>query len=80
MKIFCSLCKRETNHEVLKELKWEINDDTVDVSFYDEWQIIQCKGCEDISFRQESYNYEDYDPVYGGYNKTIKLYPLRCYV
>lgn len=77
MKIFCSVCKRETNHEVLKEEKRQINDDEVEVSFYDEYQIIQCKGCDDISFRQMSSNSEDYDPESGTSNKTIKLYPQR---
>lgn len=77
MKIFCIVCKRETNHEVLKEEKREVYDETVDVGFYDEWQIIQCKGCDDISFRHMSSNSEDMDPEDGEPYLTIKLYPLR---
>ncbi|MCZ8354700.1 MAG: DUF4145 domain-containing protein [Cyclobacteriaceae bacterium] len=77
MKAFCSLCKRETNHEVLFEKKRKINDAEVQVVFYDEWQIIQCKGCENISFRHASSNSDDYDPVDGTPYESIRLYPQR---
>lgn len=77
MKIFCSVCRRETNHDILKEEKRQIHDDEVEVVFYDEWQIIQCRGCEDISFRHESSNSHDYDPDDGSPYLTIKLYPIR---
>jgi len=77
MKIFCAVCNRETNHDVIKEEKREIRDDEVQVVFYDEWQIIQCKGCEDISFRQVSSNSDDYNSDDGIPFETIKLYPLR---
>jgi hypothetical protein len=77
MKIFCIVCKRETNHDVLKEEKRKIFDDDAQVGFYDEWQIIQCKGCDDISFRHMSYNSDDVEPENGSPYLAIKLYPLR---
>lgn len=77
MKVFCSLCKRETNHEVLREKKRQIKDEDVQVIFYDEWQIIQCMGCENISFRHASSNSDDYDNEDGSPWVTIRLYPQR---
>lgn len=77
MKAFCSVCRRDTNHDSLFEKKRRIDDDEMQVSFLDEWQIIQCKGCEDISFRHVSSNSDDYDPEDGTPYEMVRLYPQR---
>lgn len=42
-----------------------------------EWQIIECKGCERISFREKWVTSEDIDPATGELEKMIELYPER---
>jgi hypothetical protein len=41
------------------------------------YQIVQCLGCDDISFRQISSNSEDYDLEKDEYSETEHLYPDR---
>ena len=67
-KIICGNCKAETNHTVLSATTLdgkfeEIYDEhNVHVVYWnDEYQVIQCNGCEKIVFRKLSSNSEDID-------------------
>lgn len=72
----CRVCKRETNHIVkVIETKLYSSDD---FSYNDDYAIVQCMGCDSLSFRNEyvtsESGYEDED---GFYNEgaSIKIYP-----
>ena len=77
MKIYCNICKGSTNHQVIKEEAKQEDDNENQVSFYDNWQIIKCLGCEDISFRHVSSNSDDFDPDTEDAYLNVKLYPIR---
>lgn len=75
MKVYCGNCKRETNHEILKDLseKFDNNEFWGD----DTWQIIRCKGCDTTSFRHAWHFSEDYAPDGGGLLDQEELFPKR---
>lgn len=77
MKAYCSQCNRETNHSILHKIKKSYNDDEAGIWAEGTWQIIECKGCEDVSFREVWVNSEDADPYDGKLFENIKLYPIR---
>lgn len=58
----CGECKRSTRHKVLTDIKLmgrEEADDALHYGWDNEYQIIQCQGCETIMFRQTHMNSED---------------------
>jgi hypothetical protein len=75
MRVFCIQCKRETNHKVLYEFKRTYDNEVVWA--FGTWQIIECLGCEDVSFREVWENSEDIDPIEGCLIENVKLYPRR---
>jgi hypothetical protein len=79
-KVVCKHCDTETNHKVCSSVKscWG-NEDIQGVDIY---EIICCSGCDQISFRIESSNSEDFepDPDDAGrcvYLETEEIYPSR---
>lgn len=78
--VFCSTCKNINRHKVLvsadqsgKELMG--GDDWM--YWGSSYQIIECQGCGNISFRNESSNSEDYDSEDGTHTIYELLYPKR---
>ena len=78
IKVLCHQCKHETNHVVLSsvnivETEYLLDDD------YFKWQtdyeIIQCKGCDVISFRVKGYDPEPDENV-NSYSLEI-IFPKR---
>ena len=77
-KVLCQQCKHDTNHVVLSSIKAsgaEYFDDEAYFQWETYYEIIQCQGCDEISFRQcdtdsESCDGEEYYP-------TITIYPRR---
>lgn len=60
----CGICKRETKHLILSHI--HLSGDVGDIIYhgnvyywYDTYQIVQCQGCEHISFRKTHSNSED---------------------
>lgn len=87
LKVYCSQCGGETNHLVLKsadsrgtEVIGIDHGHEITIDWSDDYQIIQCQGCETISFRhlswfseaQEYYGPDDYSD-----GTTTRLYPKR---
>ncbi len=83
VQVVCCVCNIETNHIVCQSLehetlgaKFEKSGYSCDsnahllIDLYDSFQIIQCQGCNSISFRQVR-NCSEYD------NDTVFLYPHR---
>ncbi len=79
VKIHCLSCRNVTKHKVLTSIN-ERGSDEVNHNYSIYWdtdyEIVQCLGCETISFRSESSNSEedDYD---GSPYVTISIYPKR---
>lgn len=81
--VACIECKRSTKQDVLHSFGINGEEDWGNGEWYGwhiEYQIIRCRGCETISFRQASSNSEDHEQV--GPNEWITpvhedLYPNR---
>ena len=76
---YCNECRRKTNHNVLfvKEIHGELYDG--ELQFCNEYSVIQCCGCDSVSFRQESSNSEDYNPLTGEYDTKVEIFPQKKY-
>lgn len=79
MKSFCDICKTETNQKVLQS---ERLDYTEDGGWWEnaEYQIIQCAGCDNMSFRRLENNAQiesGWEPEFGDRPLIIELYPNR---
>jgi hypothetical protein len=68
LEVECSCCKKKTNHKVLAAFENSKGDEILWIENI--FQIIQCLGCDDISFRSESFFSENAKP-------EIQLYPNR---
>lgn len=76
MKSYCSTCSRPTNQKVLKQEEIKYHEE--ETGWWDEtiFQIIQCMGCDAISFRKlyNDISYQQYDD----HDTTIQeLFPNR---
>lgn len=64
--VSCGACKRSTKHLILSNVDLSGNEKMGTEEYYqwhNEYQIIQCQGCETISFRKTHSNSEDYSLV-----------------
>lgn len=81
VKSYCAQCKGTTNHVVLHEVERKhtpSNTPGMEIDFYNEQhQIVACCGCDERSFRLETYCSEDYDPETGNIPPSIHSYPER---
>jgi len=70
--IHCLYCKHDTHHDVIKEFnKRFYPEDTPNMTIdfaHGTWEILQCRGCENITFREIWITSEDPEPI-------VKLYP-----
>lgn len=77
----CLTCKGPTKHRVIGSLDKSGTDydqeEGWSVDWTDNFQIIQCQGCESVSFRHRSWFSEDADPITGEDGSTERLYPKR---
>ena len=78
LQVICLNCKNTNRHKVLAS----VDTSGKEGMGHDEWfhwrsdyQIIECQGCGNISFRNESSNSEDYDEE--GYSVNELIYPKR---
>lgn len=78
LQVNCITCKNTTRHKVLTSVDASGNEllGGDEYIYWDSnYQIIECQGCEDISFRSTHSNSEEYGP--DGPIKDILLYPSR---
>ena len=78
--VVCQFCGHQTKHIILKSIERTWDND--DIQGNDSYQVIQCRGCENVSFRSVSRNSEDYFPETAAdrgpdFVYTIKLFPHR---
>lgn len=80
-RILCQSCDNETQHIVLNSINETgeglMSDDQYDKIYWNtDYEIIQCLGCENISFREVSSNSEHTD-WHGKPYETVLIYPKR---
>jgi hypothetical protein len=76
----CLQCTGSTAHEVVVSLDQSGHDSSCDVNWQQSYQIIRCKGCKFISFRDANTNSEDYVQIgHDEWEYAISeiLYPSR---
>lgn len=72
----CTVCKRATKHDILHAENISNYDEDSGVHWAAEYQMIQCRGCETISFAEHSWNSEDTDHEGQSIRREV-LYPSR---
>lgn len=80
MKSFCAKCKTETNQKILKSERLDYNDSATGWWENIEYQIIQCAGCDSMSFRRLEDNIQiesSWNHEYEDKPLIIELYPNR---
>ena len=74
-KSYCRECKRETNHAIVAEHTRNGSDDENGIQWWNSFEILECQGCEVVSFRHVSADTESVDYRTGQLDECIKLYP-----
>ncbi len=86
MKSYCTICNRQTNQLVLQEVTKKYHEEETGWWEDSAFQIIQCAGCDEISFRKlynnaqaQSHTHEDTTdqelyPQRGAHSRPIKPY------
>lgn len=78
-KLACRNCDGETYHKVLESVSTHESDDGID--YWNEYEVVLCQGCKDVSFRHSSACSEDIfvDPTTGEpeIQENIILFPNR---
>jgi len=74
----CAICKTTTKHLILSDIELKGRDSTDDYLIYgwdENYQIIQCQGCENPSFKKTHMNSEDEIHWQGpeGYESTWRI-------
>ncbi|WP_417316030.1 hypothetical protein, partial [Cycloclasticus pugetii] len=77
----CGECKRSTKHKVLADIELAGREETHDTFIYgwdNEYQIVQCQGCETIMFRKTHTNSEDMQHYAGPDGWDGGFYPVTA--
>jgi hypothetical protein len=59
--IACTECNRTTKHEILHSEDVQGYNEEADIHSSAKYQIVRCRGCETVSFAEQSWNSEDID-------------------
>ncbi len=79
LKVLCSSCSNITKHIVLTSISENGFEEWTEYHVFHwktDYEIIQCLGCESVSFRSYSVNSE-HDDYEGRQIPTVRLYPQR---
>ena len=77
-KIFCSICNKFTNHEILSGHEKEFIDKSGEAPGWSiKWEIVQCKGCDMLAGREVKTYEFDWDPKTEKHKEYVTLYPKR---
>lgn len=74
-KLACPFCKRQTNHKVLRSVTHDWATPDNEICGWDDYAIVQCLGCEGVSYCTTSSCTEDFDPNDGSYPLTSCQFP-----
>ena len=69
----CRTCARSTRHEVLFSFDEQGNEYFQEV---DRWQVLQCRGCDTLGFRNQNEDHENPQEWEGNIEPTVTI---RCY-
>ena len=76
----CAKCGDGKTHIIRSSIK-EYNADEYNHGALFEWidkfQVIQCGGCKNYSFRKTQSNSEDFDPMSSDHPEVVELFPSR---
>ena len=78
----CDPCSGETLHDVLFEKAFtgsESIDDEFSIDWGVTWRVIQCRGCETVSVRRDSWNSEACDNETGALDIDLTYFPPRTF-
>jgi len=74
-RIYCPSCNNSTNHHGVKSETKRYSDE--DYQSRDTFEIIECNGCEQVSFRHIHTDSEDFHSETGEPAESITIYPKR---
>ena len=63
---YCNNCTIVTKHIVIFDYKEDVDDFEEGLSVKDDYQIIKCENCNQLSFRIDGWFSENQDPFPGG--------------
>lgn len=72
----CVECLNETRHKVLQSVRVQGEASHREFELIDVYEIVQCQGCNSISFRKQHSDSEDYNEE-EGYVETVEVFPSR---
>lgn len=78
VKNYCSVCRHQTNHDIVGK-----HEESVDPNIYHcmtQHAVVQCCGCDTVSFRKTFHDYESAFPVDNGewdHPITVDVYPKK---
>lgn len=78
VKNYCSVCGHETHHEIVGK-----HEESVDPNIYHcmtQHAVVQCRGCDTVSFRKTFHDYENVFPDDNGdweHSITVDVYPKK---
>lgn len=75
--VTCRECKRWTNHLILSDITYK-NLENIHFQWINEYQIIECQGCETISFRKTHNNSDEMEYAEDGtveHTLYVDIYP-----
>ena len=74
MVVACESCKTSTEHKILASIDnyYQTEED----KYWESYQIIQCQGCNNESFRKINWSTDDYD-LEGHYHPFEEIFPSR---
>jgi hypothetical protein len=74
-KSFCRTCKREQKHTIVAKHAENGHEEKYDVTWWNSYEVIQCGGCDTISFRRVHSNTDLFDGETGELEESIEIYP-----
>ena len=80
LEVPCIGCKRKTKHSVLASVDLAGEDTQYGVNFWTNHQLVQCRGCETISYRICTGNDSEVEPDEDGELQpleSVEIYPSR---
>jgi len=75
VKSYCRECKRETKHAVVAEHARNGSDEENGIQWWNNFEILECQGCETVGFRHVSTDTDSIDYRTGELDEFIRLYP-----
>ncbi len=76
----CEQCVSDTKHKVIRSARYNGSATDMEFDWWEIYQIVQCQGCESISFRKSTANSENYYELDSGdwkLDEKVEVFPAR---